>query len=220
MAVLPETTKRCTVKFVTDGDDYNQRIGRSVQFLRQSAGLTQTDLAAALSARGLAFRQQTVVKVESGQRPLRLQEAEAIADALGVEVRQIVSGARYGTDPDPYSSTAIIGSMLRLARESKVVQREFRDAVKKVMSVARDAQEMASAVGHLDEDLPAGLVMNLEAAACADPALWATQEVNSMALSGHFVRPPRRLVPAAEIEDWRTGELRKVRKIHQDLVDG
>ena len=47
--------------------------------LREGAGMTQTDLARALRDYGLAFHQQTVQRIEAGDRPLRLNEAIAVS---------------------------------------------------------------------------------------------------------------------------------------------
>ncbi|GAB47847.1 helix-turn-helix transcriptional regulator [Mobilicoccus pelagius] len=62
------------------------RIGSTVQELRERRGLTQVRLAEAMSARGHAWHQQTVVKTEKGLRPLRLTEACDLASVLHVEL--------------------------------------------------------------------------------------------------------------------------------------
>jgi len=53
--------------------------------------MSQAALARELENRGLPFRQQTIVKVEKGQRPLRLIEAEEIANALEVDIQALVA---------------------------------------------------------------------------------------------------------------------------------
>jgi transcriptional regulator with XRE-family HTH domain len=67
-------------------DDYDALVGRNVRRLRDAQGLTQADVAERLVEQGLPFRQQTIVKIEKGQRPLRQREARAIASALDVLV--------------------------------------------------------------------------------------------------------------------------------------
>lgn len=62
----------------------DQLVSANLYALRQSAGMTQTELAEACEARGLPWHQQTVQKLEKGVRPLKLTEALAVADALGV----------------------------------------------------------------------------------------------------------------------------------------
>lgn len=90
--------------------------------LRESKGLTQTDVARMLrGAYGLAFHQQTIQRIESGERPIRLNEAHLIAQLFDVpleamtsagpsldrEVRQAVEGfrGRCGQAADQIEST-------------------------------------------------------------------------------------------------------------------
>lgn len=54
--------------------------------LREKAKMTQTDLAKALKARGLPFHQPTVQRIENGDRPVRLNEAFAIAEELDCDL--------------------------------------------------------------------------------------------------------------------------------------
>jgi len=57
---------------------------------RKALGMTQTDLANRLRARGLPFHQQTIQRVENGERALRLDEAFMIASELESSVEQMV----------------------------------------------------------------------------------------------------------------------------------
>lgn len=54
--------------------------------IREEKNLTQTELARRLSKWGLPFHQQTVQRVEAGQRPVRLNEALLIARELDVSL--------------------------------------------------------------------------------------------------------------------------------------
>lgn len=57
---------------------------RNMEQRRRSLGMTQTDLAKMLRSRyDLPFHQQTVQRIESGERPVRLDESHCIAEALG-----------------------------------------------------------------------------------------------------------------------------------------
>jgi transcriptional regulator with XRE-family HTH domain len=67
-----------------DSADFNECVGSNVQRFRKAVGMSQTDLAQALTERGASFQQQTVLKVEKGSRPLKLDEAALIADILTV----------------------------------------------------------------------------------------------------------------------------------------
>ena len=59
--------------------------------LRENSKMTQTDLAKALKSRGLAFHQQTIQRIENGERPVRLNEAYLIASELEIELETMVS---------------------------------------------------------------------------------------------------------------------------------
>lgn len=54
--------------------------------LREAKGWTQDRLARALTNLGTPATQSTVTRIEKGTRPLRLNEAEALARALGVAI--------------------------------------------------------------------------------------------------------------------------------------
>lgn len=58
--------------------------------LRELKQMTQTDLAKELKLRGLAFHQQTIQRLESGERPIRLDEAFLIASALDSHVEEMI----------------------------------------------------------------------------------------------------------------------------------
>lgn len=57
-----------------------------MRLLREVKGLTQTDLAKSLKVWGLPFHQQTIQRIETGERPVRLDEAFLIARELGVSL--------------------------------------------------------------------------------------------------------------------------------------
>ncbi|MEV4093857.1 helix-turn-helix transcriptional regulator [Streptosporangium saharense] len=61
--------------------------------LRETRGMTQTDLARELQKSGLRFHQQIVARIEAGERPVRLNEAHLIASALGSDLNTMTSAA-------------------------------------------------------------------------------------------------------------------------------
>lgn len=75
---------------MTDTDGYDVKVGENLRRLRLARGMNQEQLAAAVAERGIPFRQQTIVKIEKGQRPLRLREADAITEALEVAIDALV----------------------------------------------------------------------------------------------------------------------------------
>lgn len=64
--------------------EMDERIAENVRRFRTAAGLSQAQLAEALSEYGYTFQQQTILKIEKGDRPLKFAEALAIAHALRV----------------------------------------------------------------------------------------------------------------------------------------
>lgn len=65
------------------GEEFRARYGRRVKEIREEAGMTQAQLAARLTERGLRAGHTTIAKIEAGTRTTTFEEALAIADALG-----------------------------------------------------------------------------------------------------------------------------------------
>jgi transcriptional regulator with XRE-family HTH domain len=62
--------------------------------MREAKGMTQTDLARTLKTDfGLPFHQQTIQRIESGERPVRLNEANLIAQTLHADLFTMMSNA-------------------------------------------------------------------------------------------------------------------------------
>lgn len=69
---------------------------QQMALLRERRGMTQTDLAKRLKAFGLPFHQQTVQRVEAGERPVRLDEAHMIAHVLDADLSSMTIAADPG----------------------------------------------------------------------------------------------------------------------------
>lgn len=63
----------------------------NMRLRREQKGWSQADLAEALRPHGLDLHRQTIQKIESGLRPVKLNEAHAIADALEDHVEELVN---------------------------------------------------------------------------------------------------------------------------------
>jgi len=78
----------CSVSFVADDDqsalpdDTEQRFAANLRLLRERQGISQVKLAQEMAARGWPWRQQTVTRLENGQRMIRFGEATALAEIL------------------------------------------------------------------------------------------------------------------------------------------
>ena len=66
---------------------------QSMKVARRQAGMTQTDLANAMNERGHTFRQQTIQKIESGDRSLQFDEAAEIAEVIGVPLERLAKNS-------------------------------------------------------------------------------------------------------------------------------
>jgi len=66
----------------------DELVGANIRQLRTAAGLSQGELASRL---GESYRQQTLLKIEKGSRPLRLTEAAVLAKVLGTTVDALLN---------------------------------------------------------------------------------------------------------------------------------
>jgi transcriptional regulator with XRE-family HTH domain len=101
-----------------DGGTYDQWVGENIAQIRRARGMTQAELAERIAEDGLPFHQQTVVKIEKGQRPVRLREADAITAALDVEL-----GALLAERPVLDAVAMLIGATERVS----TLRQELRD---------------------------------------------------------------------------------------------
>ena len=67
----------------------NNTTAATVRRLRTERGFTQADIAARMTERGHGWYAQTVQKIESYGRPLRLDEAVSLSEILRVPLDQL-----------------------------------------------------------------------------------------------------------------------------------
>jgi transcriptional regulator with XRE-family HTH domain len=136
---------------------FNQRVGANLQRLRKAAWWSQADLADQLAARGLPFGQPTVLKVEKGARPLKLEEACAIAETLGVSLAalsQYVDNeqAAEAVAQIQRSNLTIAGGIRAIEDQHKRIE-ELHQLMERFRAVKRDAeQRLRDAGGHQDDE--------------------------------------------------------------------
>ncbi|MHA3723474.1 helix-turn-helix domain-containing protein [Leucobacter sp. HY1910] len=75
---------------------HEEEIRRRVRSVREAKGMSQTDLAGYMNARGFDFKQQTLNKIEKGQRRVSAAELVALASSLGVEASNLLGGGDSG----------------------------------------------------------------------------------------------------------------------------
>jgi transcriptional regulator with XRE-family HTH domain len=87
---------------------------------RKAKGYSQSDMARLLEDRGLPFQQQTILKIEKGSRPLKLEEAYMIADVLDIELSLLTE--QFTNDAIAAAATKILQRAAAIARHDKSVE--------------------------------------------------------------------------------------------------
>jgi transcriptional regulator with XRE-family HTH domain len=79
-----------------------QRFGANVRALRERQGMSQQHVANVISMLyGLRWQQTTVAKTEAAERPIRLNEAAALAELFGCPLADLVDGPTTEGDQQP-----------------------------------------------------------------------------------------------------------------------
>ncbi|VEI03485.1 Helix-turn-helix [Acidipropionibacterium jensenii] len=113
-------------------------IGANIRRARKSAGMNQSELAAAMNGRGFTWRQNIVSRVEIGQRELLGTELEALEKILG-------KGLVRGTSIE--NSAKKIGGAFVNIRDRKTI-----DSMGRLHARIRTARaELTAAEAELDE---------------------------------------------------------------------
>jgi transcriptional regulator with XRE-family HTH domain len=91
------------------GGDPERILGQRLRTLREEVGMTQAHLAAAMTRQGFPMHQTMIGKVEGNQRPVRVNEAAALAAILGFTLADLLA------DPDLNAETSALRDELRQA---------------------------------------------------------------------------------------------------------
>lgn len=92
---------------------------RQMKRRRAALGLSQSDLAERAVALGGNMYQQTVAKLEAGQRALKLSEADILAKALGTTVQDMLSSAFTSGAPEAMRAPASVDELRAQAIEAE-----------------------------------------------------------------------------------------------------
>lgn len=90
-------------------DDTEQRFAANLRLLRERQGISQVKLAQEMAARGWPWRQQTVTRLENGQRMIRFGEATALAEILDTPLERFT---RAGPEAAEAERLAAFGARL------------------------------------------------------------------------------------------------------------
>lgn len=78
----------------TPPEQTDRYFAANLRMIRERRGISQVTIAQEMAARGFPWRQQTVTRIESGLRMVRLGEARAVAEILRVTLDRLTwSGA-------------------------------------------------------------------------------------------------------------------------------
>ena len=138
---------------------------------RQAKGMSQSALARALAEEGLAFHQPTIQRIESGERPVRINEAVVI-----VRLLQMGEPGTLGLDSaiqaaDGAQAASVLLGALNHARASRRELRHWRDEA--LERVKRDLAYLESMLGHYRN-----LIVALDESPEAELVKWAEDELS------------------------------------------
>ncbi len=145
----------------------DEMVGANIRQLRTAAGLSQGQLASKL---GESYRQQTLLKIEKGSRPLRLTEAAVLAQVLDTTVDALLNPPAdtavelklYAAADDVIGLWRHVRANCRALTEAKAALEEvvaahpgstFSEQVVRVVGVARSCTVETAAFGEGDECL-------------------------------------------------------------------
>ena len=111
--------------------DAEARFAARLKALRQARGMTQAELAALVADYGLNWHQTTVAKTERADRPLRLNEVQALADALRLPVLELLRG----------EEPAFEGDAAEAQRALDLAEREYMSFHSLALEFARECGE-------------------------------------------------------------------------------
>jgi transcriptional regulator with XRE-family HTH domain len=123
---LQATPIRCSLRRVAQA--FDQHIGANLALLRKAKGYSQSDLALLLEQHGLPFQQQTILKIEKGARPLKLQEALTVAEVLDADLAALTQ--TYGNDAIAAVAAEILQRAAAINRMRKS-REEYREKLRR-----------------------------------------------------------------------------------------
>jgi transcriptional regulator with XRE-family HTH domain len=121
----------------TAEEEAERQVIARLRAARQAAGLSQQAIADAMVSRGFAnWSQPTVVRVEGGERPLRIAELVALSSLLGVDPAAVVSA--------PADETRA-ASLELLTNRSAALDLAVREDLEAQLRLQRARDELAAA---------------------------------------------------------------------------
>jgi transcriptional regulator with XRE-family HTH domain len=130
-------------------------VGIAVRRGRELAGLSQAELAAAMTEHEFPFTQQMVAKVEAGRRELRLREAAVLCRILRIPVSDLT---RRGPEGD---------QAWRLMENVRAVYRSHADLIHMITALRRYQGQLRQSIESAEKSAGGSLALEIEAGRAA-----------------------------------------------------
>ena len=137
---------------MTSVEEFDRVIAANVRRFRTAAGMTQAQLADALEPQGFSFQQQTILKIEKGDRPLKFTEALAISHVLGIPPGALLVDPESPPALTKATSrqTELMNELLEINRVYAGKVRDLRDAERRAVEAKAEATRLQSEVSQMD----------------------------------------------------------------------
>jgi transcriptional regulator with XRE-family HTH domain len=113
--------------------DPERILGQRLRALREDAGLTQEQVAVRMQGAGHpAIRQNTIWKIESGRRPVRVNEAVTLAGILGIPLDGLLA------DPALDAEGSALWTQLQQVTAERLEAETERDALQAEITRAKE----------------------------------------------------------------------------------
>jgi transcriptional regulator with XRE-family HTH domain len=129
-------------------DDTEQRFAANLRLLRERQGISQVKLAQEMAARGWPWRQQTVTRLENGQRMIRFGEATALAEILDTPLERFTRAGPEAAEAERLAAfgarlhhlyEAVTGTVCRLLDEQRMAEKARATHAESQMEFVQEA---------------------------------------------------------------------------------
>lgn len=135
-------------RIITPVKNIEERLGAVVRSLRLASGMTQEQLALALTSEGWATRQNTIAKLENGLRPTTMGELHVVARVFNVTLRElfVLIEPPAAEDEDAVATFA--------KRESLAMKRaQLKTGRSELAMLELEVQQLRNTVAGLEKDI-------------------------------------------------------------------
>lgn len=109
-----------------DSETSEQRAGRELRRLRLAQGWSQEETARRLDAYGYDWHQVMIGRIETAQRPLRLNEAVDLADLFGIPLTDLLGSPETPEQAAERTLRREVAERERAVREAEALYRDAR----------------------------------------------------------------------------------------------